>query len=102
MGRDLLEFFDEINAAPAQARCIVLTGAGERAFYTSGDLKERNGMTDEAWQDQHLLLERMVRAFMACPVPVIGAVNGAAYRRWLRTGSCVAISFTPPRPRASR
>jgi enoyl-CoA hydratase len=79
MGRDLLAFFDEINAAPAQARCIVLTGAGERAFCAGGDLKERNGMTDEEWQDQHLLFERMVRAFLACPVPVIGAVNGAAY-----------------------
>lgn len=79
MGRDLLAFFDEINGAPAQARSIVLTGAGERAFCAGGDLKERNGMTDEAWQDQHLLFEWMVRAFIACPVPVIGAVNGAAY-----------------------
>ena len=79
MGRDLLAFFDEINAAPAPHRCIVLTGAGERAFCAGGDLKERNGMTDEAWQDQHLLFERMIRAFIGCPVPVIGAVNGAAY-----------------------
>jgi enoyl-CoA hydratase len=79
MGRDLLAFFEAINAAPAQQRCIVMTGAGERAFCAGGDLKERNGMTDEAWQDQHLLFERMVRAFAGCPVPVIGAVNGAAY-----------------------
>jgi enoyl-CoA hydratase len=79
MGRDLLAFFDEIDAAPAQLRCIVVTGAGERAFCAGGDLKERNGMTDEAWQDQHLLFERMIRAFIACPVPVIGAINGAAY-----------------------
>jgi enoyl-CoA hydratase len=79
MGRDLLAFFDDVNAAPAQTRCIVLTGAGERAFCAGGDLKERNGMTDEQWQDQHLLFERMVRAFIACPAPVIGAVNGAAY-----------------------
>ena len=79
MGRDLLAFFDDINSAPAQARSIVLSGAGERAFCAGGDLKERNGMTDEAWQDQHLLFERMVRAFIGCPVPVIGAVNGAAY-----------------------
>jgi enoyl-CoA hydratase len=79
MGRDLLGFFEEVNAAPAQKRCVVLTGAGARAFCTGGDLKERNGMTDEQWQDQHLLFERMVRAFIACPVPVIGAVNGAAY-----------------------
>jgi enoyl-CoA hydratase len=79
MGRDLLAFFDEINAAPSKQRCIVLTGAGERAFCAGGDLKERNGMTDDAWQDQHLLFERMIRAFIGCPIPVIGAVNGAAY-----------------------
>jgi enoyl-CoA hydratase/carnithine racemase len=37
MGRDLLAFFDEINAAPSKQRCIVLTGAGERAFCAGGD-----------------------------------------------------------------
>jgi enoyl-CoA hydratase len=79
MGRDLLAFFERINTAPAKYRCVVMTGAGERAFCAGGDLKERNGMTDEAWQDQHLLFERMIRAFIGCPVPVIGAVNGAAY-----------------------
>ena len=79
MGRDLLGYFEAVNATPAQARCIVLTGAGERAFCAGGDLKERNGMTDEQWQEQHLLFERMIRALIACPVPVIGAVNGAAY-----------------------
>jgi len=79
MGRDLLAFFDAVNAAPARTNCVVLTGSGERAFCAGGDLKERNGMTDEEWQDQHLLFERMIRAFIACPVPVIGAVNGAAY-----------------------
>ena len=73
MGRDLLAFFDEINTPSSKQRCIVLTGAGERAFCAGGDLKERNGMTDEAWQDQHLLFERMIRAFIGCPVPVIGA-----------------------------
>src|SRR5205814_3304627 len=54
MGRDLLAFFDAINAAPGNQRCIVVTGAGERAFCAGGDLKERNGMTDEVWQEQHL------------------------------------------------
>jgi enoyl-CoA hydratase len=43
------------------------------------DLKERNGMTDEAWRAQHLIFERMVRAMLGCPVPVLAAVNGAAY-----------------------
>jgi len=79
MGRDLLAFFDAINADPLPYRCIVVTGAGDKAFCAGGDLKERQGMTDEQWQAQHLLFERAVRAFVGCPVPVIGAVNGAAY-----------------------
>jgi enoyl-CoA hydratase len=79
MGRDLLAFFDGVNADPLPYRCIVMTGAGDKAFCAGGDLKERDGMTDETWQAQHLLFERAVRAFIACPVPVIGAINGAAY-----------------------
>src|SRR5205809_4635590 len=79
MGRDLLAFFDEVNATPSKQRCIVLTGAGDRAFCAGGDLKERLGMTDETWQAQHLLFESAIRAFIGCPVPVIGAINGAAY-----------------------
>ena len=79
MGRDLLAFFDAINADPLAHRCIVMTGAGDKAFCAGGDLKERLGMTDEQWQAQHLLFERAVRAFVGCPVPVLGAINGAAY-----------------------
>jgi enoyl-CoA hydratase/carnithine racemase len=79
MGRDLLDFWDTVNAAPGQQRCIVMTGAGDKAFCAGGDLKERNGMSDDTWQAQHLLFERMARAFVGCPVPVIGAINGAAY-----------------------
>jgi len=60
-------------------RCIVVTGQGDKAFCAGGDLKERKGMTDEAWGKQHLVFERMVRALLDCPVPMIGAVNGAAY-----------------------
>jgi enoyl-CoA hydratase len=79
MGHDLLAFFDSVNAAPLAHRCIVMTGAGDKAFCAGGDLKERQGMSDETWQAQHLLFERMIRAFIGCPVPVLGAINGAAY-----------------------
>src|ERR1041385_905905 len=79
MGRDLLAFFDVVNADPLAHRCIVVTGAGDKAFCAGGDLKERQGMSDETWAAQHLLFERMIRAFIGCPVPVIGAINGAAY-----------------------
>jgi len=79
MGIELLDLWDGINADPARCRCVVLTGAGERIFCAGGDLKERNGMTDAQWQAQHLIFERGIRALLACPVPVIAAVNGAAY-----------------------
>jgi enoyl-CoA hydratase/carnithine racemase len=79
MGHDLLAFFEAVNADPLVHRAIVVTGAGDRAFCAGGDLKERQGMTDEAWAAQHLLFERMIRALIGCPVPVIGAINGAAY-----------------------
>src|SRR5437763_17035491 len=79
MGRDLLAFFETVNADPLAHRCIVMIGAGDKAFCAGGDLKERQGMTDETWQAQHLLFERAIRAFIGCPVPVIGAIKGAAY-----------------------
>ncbi len=79
MGHDLLAFFDAVNADPLAYRAVVVTGAGDKAFCAGGDLKERQGMTDAVWQAQHLLFERMIRAFIGCPVPVIGAINGAAY-----------------------
>jgi enoyl-CoA hydratase len=79
MGRDLTELFEEFQIQSHDVRCIVITGAGEKAFCAGGDLKERRGMTDETWQAQHAIFERMVRAIMACPLPVIAAVNGAAY-----------------------
>ncbi len=66
-------------AADPDTRCIVLTGAGERAFCAGADLKERDGMSKQDWHVQHDLFERMAYALMDCPNPVIAAVNGAAY-----------------------
>ncbi|HEX5814349.1 MAG TPA: enoyl-CoA hydratase/isomerase family protein, partial [Methylomirabilota bacterium] len=57
MGEDLLACFETL-ARDAEARAIVLTGAGERAFCAGGDLKERNGMTDAAWRAQHVIFEQ--------------------------------------------
>jgi enoyl-CoA hydratase len=79
MGRDLMELFEGLTIDIEGLRVAVLTGHGTKAFCAGGDLKQRNGMTDAEWQAQHLIFERMLRAIMACPIPVIAAVNGAAY-----------------------
>src|ERR1700722_13029669 len=77
-GLDLVELFEGFSTDIEGLRAVILTGSGDKAFCAGGDLKQRNGMTDEAWQAQHLVLERMLRAVLGCPIPVIGAVNGAA------------------------
>ena len=88
MGRDLVRYFEDAALDPKSLRCIVLTGAGDKAFCAGGDLKERRGMTDEAWTRQHVIFERMVRALIDCPVPIIGAVNGAAYGGGCEIAGC--------------
>src|ERR1700689_2618700 len=93
MGLDLLATFDGFCAAPNQQRCIVITGAGTKAFCAGGDLKQRNGMTDEQWQDQHLIFERAIRAMIDCPVPIIAAVNGAAYAGGLEISLCADFIY---------
>ena len=79
LGTEILTLFEALNLDAGETRCVVLTGAGERAFCAGADLKERRGMSDEAWTCQHLVYERMVRAMLGCPLPLIAAVNGAAY-----------------------
>lgn len=76
MGLELLETWAALKDR-ADVRCIVLTGEG-RHFQAGADLKERNGMTDEAWAEQHSVFEAMIRAQLSVDVPVIAAVNGAA------------------------
>ncbi len=79
MANDLVQCFEQLAMQAEDLRCVLLTGAGERAFCAGGDLKERDGMSDAAWTSQHLVYERMIRALLQCPLPVIAAVNGAAF-----------------------
>jgi len=78
MARELLTLFTDLNLDAQDVRCVVLTGAGDRHFCAGGDLKERDGMSNEAWLTQHALFEHTYYALMDCPLPVIAAVNGAA------------------------
>ena len=77
MGRDLLHCFEALKW-DTTARAVVFTGAGAKAFCVGGDLKEREGMTDEAWRAQHVIFEEVAFLVLRCPVPVIAAVEGFA------------------------
>jgi enoyl-CoA hydratase/carnithine racemase len=75
---ELCELFEGLRDEQ-RYRCAVITGAGDKAFCAGADLKERNTLNDEQWRSQHETFERMFRAVRDCPIPVIAAVNGAAY-----------------------
>jgi 2-(1,2-epoxy-1,2-dihydrophenyl)acetyl-CoA isomerase len=80
----------ELEADP-EARCVVLTGAGERAFSAGYDVHEM-----AAWSadDQLLrLLEReaWVWHVAAAEIPIIAALNGITYGIGAIMASCVDI-----------
>ena len=79
MMTDLRDCFQQFYVLPNAAACLVMTGTGDQAFCSGGDLKERKGMTDEIWRRQHAIIEQAVKGLHDCPIPVIAAVNGAAY-----------------------
>ena len=88
MGRELAQVFESFAAPECAYRAVIITGAGSRAFCAGADLKERNGMSDKDWRAQHVLYEAMAEAIRHAPMPVIAAVNGAAY-----AGGCeIALS----------
>jgi enoyl-CoA hydratase len=79
MMRDLLSLWQELATSEELPRCIVLTGAGERAFCAGADLKERNTLSEAQWMAQHVIIEEQFKALIECPVPVIAAANGHAF-----------------------
>jgi enoyl-CoA hydratase len=77
MGVRLAEVLEQV-AAQARTRVVVITGSGDRAFSSGGDLKERRGMTPEQWIQQHRIFEKALHRLRNLRKPVLAAVNGLA------------------------
>lgn len=80
-----IKMLEELRDAAAtckfdrSVRCIVVTGAGKKAFCAGADLKERAEMDMNQARRTVSLIREIINDLEALPQPVIAAVNGAAY-----------------------
>lgn len=73
---DLEKVLDAIDLD--SVRCVVLTGAGEKAFVAGADVKEMAGFTPEEALAFGKKGNAVFRKLETLPVPVIAAINGFA------------------------
>jgi len=73
----LHEAFDAA-AVDAAVRCIVLTGAGAKAFVAGADISEMNTLTPVQGRDFSLRGQRLMRRIEKMPKPVVAMINGFA------------------------
>ena len=78
LARELRACLQQLKEDSA-VRVIVLRGAGDKAFCAGADLKERRGMSVEAWSAHHAHLEDLADTLWQFPLPVLAAVEGYAF-----------------------
>ncbi|MFH1153264.1 MAG: enoyl-CoA hydratase-related protein [Pseudomonadota bacterium] len=71
---------DQIDALQYRSdiRCVIITGAGDKAFCAGADLKERAGLTQDEVKKFILTIRSLLTAIQNLNKPVIAAVNGIA------------------------
>ncbi|MGC3998372.1 MAG: enoyl-CoA hydratase-related protein [Anaeromyxobacter sp.] len=77
----MLRELDELMARAAgdrDLRCVVITGAGDKAFCAGADLKERARMAEAEVHAFHRGLRDALRAIEQAPQVFVAALNGAA------------------------
>ncbi len=74
------ELNDALKAAAkdTSVRCLVITGAGEKAFCSGQDLKEHSGSKRSLRDSIEKSYNPMIRKIRTMEKPVIGMVNGVA------------------------
>ena len=77
MWREFTRVMKELSAAD-ELRCIVLRGAGEKAFCTGADLKERVSYTPLQVKEYVFTIRNLFTAVEQLNKPVITAINGIA------------------------
>jgi len=76
--QELEQIWTQIEADPS-LRCVVLTGAGDRAFCAGADLKSNSGQTGvEYWTTQNPNGFGGISLRQSLTIPVIARVNGYA------------------------
>ena len=90
---------DELYHAVTEANandgvgCIVITGAGERAFSAGGDIHEQRvdavELTEEQREANSARYSQQMYDIAASPKPVIGMMNGLAYGGGAVLASCL-------------
>jgi enoyl-CoA hydratase len=88
LNTQILETFQSIQSG---IRCIVLTGAGEKAFSAGGNVKKRAVRTTPEFITGSAIVHKAFDSIRRCSVPVVGAVNGYALGYGLALASCCDI-----------
>jgi enoyl-CoA hydratase len=92
MAEEVRDLFTHYTMHPSDLRCVILTGAGN-VFCGGADLKERNGMTNDAWLAQHRIYELFFWALMDFPIPLICAANGHTFAGGLEILMCTDFAY---------
>ncbi|BAC13654.1 enoyl-CoA hydratase (3-hydroxybutyryl-CoA dehydratase) [Oceanobacillus iheyensis HTE831] len=74
---ELNQLLDEIQQNDT-IRCVIVTGAGTKAFCAGADLKERKGMSDDQVIHAVKQIGETINRIEKLQVPVIAAINGVA------------------------
>ncbi len=77
MKKEINDAFKEAERDP-NARCIVLRGAGDKAFCSGQDLKEHSGSKRSLKESLDKSYNPLVRKMRSIEKPVIGMINGVA------------------------